>query len=121
MGRARYVPRRLLVIEPEPFATAEEAWLWYAQCQMARLAGGRLRADMATVPRPCDPDDIHREVMRLRRRGVLLVAHLRVLAEWGSRLTAGTLAAPGPEEQESLWREALDRLETSLKSKGIVA
>ena len=60
MGRARYVPRRLLVIEPEPFATAEEAWLWYAQCQMARLAGGRLRADMATVPRPCDPDDIHR-------------------------------------------------------------
>ena len=121
MARPRFMPRPLLVNATEPFTCAEEAWLWYAHCQMARLAGCRPRPDMAAIPRPCDPDDIHREVMRLFRSGRLSQGHLRVLAELATRLVGDGGAAPWSKGQDILWREALDKLETSLRNKGIVA
>lgn len=121
MARPRFMPRPLLTSTTEPFRCAEEAWLWYAHCQMARLAGCRPRADMADIPRPCDPDDIHREAMRLFRSGRLSQGHLRVLAELATRLVSDGGTTPWSEGQDSLWREALDKLEISLRNKGIVA
>lgn len=109
-----------------PFATSEEAWVWYAQCQRARDEGARVSAGRGLVPRPCHPDDIVREVRRLYGRRVLRPAHLRVLAGvlagdgaagdgWAAGGRAGGAAA------ERLWREALDHLDGPLRAKGIVA
>lgn len=121
MGRPRFHPRSLQATATEPFACAEEAWLWYAHCQMARLAGCRPRPDMGEVARPCDPDDIHRAAMTLFRRGVLAPGHLRVLAELGALLAGAQAAVSWPDSTDRIWREALDRLETPLRAKGIVA
>jgi hypothetical protein len=107
--------------EAEPFANAEEAWFWYAQCQMARNDGARFTAGLGAVSRPCEPDDIMREVSRLYRSRRLRRSHLGVLNRFGQRM-----APPDPNQLDSrtdagLWDEALDRLTTPLKQKGIVA
>ncbi|KAF0224110.1 MAG: hypothetical protein FD176_1508 [Rhodospirillaceae bacterium] len=121
MSRPRFMPRPLQGGATQPFSTAEEAWLWYAQCQLARLAGCRPRPDMGEVARPCDPDDIHREVMRLFRLNRLKTEHLRTLAELGTRLAGESAAISWSDSQDKLWGEALDCLEISLRIKGIVA
>lgn len=121
MARPRFMPRPLQGAATQPFGTAEEAWLWYAHCQLARLAGCRPRPDMGAIPRPCDPDDIHREVMRLFRLNRIQTEHLRTLAELGTRLAGENAAISWSDQQDKLWCEALDRLETSLRNKGIVA
>ena len=104
--------------EGEPFATPEDAWVWYSHCQQARDDGVRLREGMGDVARPCMPDDIAREVHRLYRRRILRSAHLRVLVRFGCDSGMG---AGDDENAGRLWREALDRLATPLKAKGIVA
>lgn len=104
--------------DEEPFATPEDAWLWYSHCQRARDDGARFREGMGAVARPCAPDDIAREVRRLVQRRVLGRAHLRVLALFGGE---GRVAVGDGGGAERLWREALDRLETPLRAKGIVA
>lgn len=121
MARPRFMPRHLTVAETEPFSSAEEAWIWYAHCQVARLAGCRPRADMAAIARPCDPDDIYRETMRLHRLGLLESRHLRVLAQIGTRIAAANTVQAPSRGEEIIWTEALGRLETSFRSKGIVA
>ena len=120
MARPRFMPRPLQGGATQPFSTAEEAWLWYAHCQLARLAGCRPRPDMGEVSRPCDPDDIHREVMRLFRLNRLQAEHLRTLAELGTRLAGENAAVTWSDSQDKLWCEALDLLEISLRIKGIV-
>lgn len=104
--------------EGEPFATPEDAWVWYSHCQQARDDGVRLREGMGVVARPCVPDDIAREVRRLYQRRILRSSHLRVLARFGRD---GGTAVGDDENAGRLWREALDRLATPLKTKGIVA
>lgn len=121
MSRQSFMPRQLQTIPTTPFDSAEEAWLWYAQCQLARLAGCRPRPDLAAIARPCDPDDIYRAAMGLARAGTLRPDHLRVLAEMGVRLTQADHTTPVAAPRATLWQEALDRLETVLKNKGIVA
>lgn len=102
----------------EPFATPEDAWIWYSQCQRARDEGARFREGIGAVSRPCAPDDIAREVRRLVRRRILGRAHLRALALFGGE-DGG--AGGDADVAGRLWREALDRLETPLRAKGIVA
>jgi len=120
MGRPHFQPRPLQSLQGEPFADAEEAWMWYSYCQLARLAGCRPRAGLAAVARPCDPDDIHRVAMVLARRGILLPPHVRVLAEIGALLAGSTSSVSLPMLQNRLWIEALSRLEPALRAKGIV-
>lgn len=103
-----------------PFASAEEAWFWFTRCQKARHDGARLRADFALEPRPCDPDDVYRMVVGLARARRLRGHHLRVLESYGLRESA-----PDPRADEELrdcrlWDEALDRLHTVFKAKGVV-
>ncbi|WP_009870163.1 hypothetical protein [Paramagnetospirillum magnetotacticum] len=104
--------------EGEPFATPEDAWIWYAHCQMARDEGARFQAGLGDIARPCVPDDIAREVRRLYRHRVLRGAHLRVLVRFGDE-AARTVGDDGGETR--LWREALDRLAVPLRAKGIIA
>jgi len=107
--------------EAVPFDTAEEAWLWYSSCQIARNEGVRVRADLGQVRRPCDPDDVYRAVIALYRRRRLADRHLAVLGRFGIRLAAPDPWAGDAPGEAALWAEALDRLATILKGKGIVA
>lgn len=120
MRRTRYVPRTVPLRPTAPFASAEEAWFWFARCQRLRREGGRLEADAATVARPCDPDDVCRAALGLRRVGVIRNRHLAVLARFG----LGERPPDGRRRDEAdaarLWDEALDRMTTVLRAKGIV-
>lgn len=102
------------------FASAEEAWLWYASCQLARLDGARFSAGAGQVARPCDPDDIFRAVDGLYRRRVIDGTHITVLGEFGRRQRPPDPWGGDPAGAAILWDEALDRLTTILKTKGIV-
>jgi hypothetical protein len=104
----------------EPFDTAEEAWFWFVRCQRVRAEGARLQGASGGIARPCDPDDIYRAALDLFRRGRLKASHLRTLAQHG-------LAERPPDPRcamefhaYQLWEEAIDRLTTSLKIKGII-
>ena len=121
MSMPRPQPRRLSLRETELFSTTEEAWFWYVQCQTARNDGVRFTAGLAVTERPCEPDDIIREVRRLYRRQALKRSHISVLERYGCRLSP-----PNPHGDDSpiearLWEEALDRLTTPLRKKGIVS
>lgn len=121
MGRERYVPRPLNRATGEPFATAEEAWLWFARCQIARLDGVRFTAGIGDVARPCDPDDIYRAMDGLFRRRAIGRDHLQVLGRFGLRLAAPDPFAGDTPAEAALWAEALDRLAATLRGKGIVS
>lgn len=102
------------------FATAEEAWFWGMQCFAARAEGARFRADQSALARPCEPDDLLVSVEALVRGGRLRAGHVRALFDFGRRL-----APPDPRCREQvhparLWDEALDRLTTPWRQKGIV-
>ena len=103
-----------------PFVSTEEAWFWFVQAQEARSSGARIVAGRGTVPRPCEPLDMMREIDRLYRQRKLIRDHLHVLVHYGKRLMA-----PDPERRlecraSSLWREALAFLDPVLREKGIV-
>jgi hypothetical protein len=103
-----------------PFVSTEEAWFWFVQAQEARSSGARIVAGRGTVPRPCEPLDMMREIDRLYRQRKLIRDHLHVLVHYGRRLMA-----PDPEHRlesraSSLWREALAFLDPVLRQKGIV-
>lgn len=121
MVRPKYTGRTPAPLDTEPFATAEEAWFWYARCQIARDDGVRFRAGLGEVTRPCEPDDIVREVQRLYRGRVLRRDHLGVLGRFGRRLSPPDPHGGDSRGAASLWDEALDRLTTPLRHKGIVA
>ncbi len=118
MAQKRTLTKTYDAREAEPFATSEDAWIWYSHCQRARNEGARFLAGLGDMARPCAPDDIAREVWRLYRRRVLRGSHLRVLAQFGSE--CGVTQGAGPET-DRLWREALDHLAAPLRAKGIVA
>lgn len=121
MRVAKFATRPFSERRSQPFATAEEAWLWFSRCQLARLEGVRFTADCGDVARPCDPDDIYRAVDRLHRQRRLSPGHVSVLGRFGCRLAAPDPYAGDTPGEASLWVEALDRLETLLRDKGIVA
>ncbi|MCW9040842.1 MAG: hypothetical protein OQJ76_10160 [Rhodospirillales bacterium] len=103
-----------------PFANAEEAWLWYVACQRARADGARVRANLSEKPRPCDPDDIYRAVMALRKAGRLGAHHIRVL---GAAIRRDRRPDPRVAEEAKaahLWEQAMAALGEVLAAKGIV-
>lgn len=121
MRVARFTPRPLSERAAEPFATAEEAWLWFSRCQLARIEGVRFTADSGEVARPCDPDDIFRVVEALRRQGVLMAGHIQVLGRFGCRLAPPDPWAGDTRSEAELWGQALERMAWPLRRKGIVA
>ncbi|CCG41976.1 hypothetical protein [Magnetospirillum molischianum] len=121
MARERYAGCVLSDQPTESFATAEDAWLWFIRCRLAREEGARFGAGRGDVARPCEPDDIAREVGRLYRGRILRPAHLKVLDIFGRRLTPPDPWSGDSPVDARLWDEALDRLSTPLKRKGIVS
>ncbi|MBI2235765.1 MAG: hypothetical protein HYU60_02210 [Magnetospirillum sp.] len=121
MPRIRHTARTLDTRTGEPFGSAEEAWFWYAQCQLARLDGARSVASAGATCRPCDPDDIYRAVDALYRRRRIDRTHVSILGRYGLRLCPPSPDGGGGRGEFTLWQEALDRLATILRHKGIVA
>lgn len=74
-----------------------------------------------TMARPCDPDDIYRAAVGLKRRRRIGGEHLSVLATFGLCGRLPDRRCRDEERPALLWDEALDRLTTVLKAKGIVA
>jgi hypothetical protein len=116
------LPRRpppAAVVSGAPFPSAEEAWFWFVRCQVVRRDGARFAAS-GSLHRPCDPDDVYVAIAALRRRRLLNGRHLETLGHFGLK---GKPPDPRCREEETaarLWDEALDRLTTALRDKGIV-
>ncbi len=103
-----------------PFLDAEEAWFWFSRCQNLRALGGCTQGDAPQFVRPCEPDDVYRIVRKLERKGLLHKRHIRVLGKFGSLETPPDPRSHEEEPLARLWEEALDRLTTPFKLKGII-
>lgn len=108
-------------VRPEPFRSAEEAWMWTMAALVARREGARFVANAGKAPRPCEPDDVVKCLDQLYRRRRIDLTHARILRIWGERQAAPNPAYPSEKCDWRLWREALERLEWPLRVKGIVA
>jgi hypothetical protein len=120
MDKQRFIRKPMLQKREILFFDAQEAWFWFMRSVRARREGARLSEDATNVTRPCEPDDLYRFVMELRRRHKLRDDHLRVLAQYGWRECPPDTRLREEKHALSLWSEALDRLTTVLKAKGIV-
>lgn len=103
-----------------PFQTSEEAWFWYVRSERSRREGGQPTRSFSMETRPCDPDDVYKSVMDLRRKNTLQDHHLRVLGKFGWRDSPPDPRLGAEEYSFILWDEALDRMDTVLMDKGIV-
>lgn len=120
MTKQRFIRKPMPYKRVIPFVDAEEAWFWFIRSERARIEGARLTEEASSDTRPCEPDDLYRMVMALRRRRLLRDDHLRVLAQYGWRECPPDPRVREEEHALTLWNEALDRLTTPLKAKGIV-
>lgn len=120
MPRTRFVPRRQPIMPEAPFADAETAWFWFMRCQKARWDGARFERGLAQEVRPCEPDDIYRCARRLVVEGKLQSRHFEVLARFGVLDRPPDSRRPDEVGAHRLWDEALDKLSTVLRRKGIV-
>lgn len=105
---------------PQPFRSAIAAWMWTMSMLAARREGAGTRYGMGGL-RPCDPDDVVRVLDRLYRQRRIDLDHARVLRAYGERQTPPDPTHPMQKNDARLWREAMERLETPLREKGIVA
>jgi hypothetical protein len=104
----------------QPFASAEDAWFWTMAALTARRDGARLGAGRGLVVRPCEPDDVVKCLDRLYRQRRIDLAHARILRIWGERHECPSPRIPAEAGDLRLWREAMERLDFPLRTKGIV-
>lgn len=103
----------------EPFACAEEAWLWTIAALNARRTGSG-RGGNAGTSRPCDPDDVIRCLDQLYRQRRIDLLHARILRIWGERGMAPSAHNASEACDARIWREAMDRLDAKLRARGLV-
>ena len=108
MPRTRFIPRPYYDTPTAPFVNAEEAWFWFMRCQRAREEGAE------------HPDDLYRAAVGLLRKRQITAEHLRVLAFFGVCERPPDPRCRDEERSARLWDEALDKLTTVLKKKGII-
>jgi len=120
-ARTNRLPGRTSQQEYQPFTTAEEAWFWTMQALIARREGARIVAGAGLTARPCEPDDVVKCLDRLYRQRRIDLQHARILRIWGERQQAPDARQPREAGDARLWREAMQRLESPLRVKGIIA
>jgi hypothetical protein len=124
IAAARRQPVTRLYADPgrpvQPFASAEEAWLWTMAALAARRDGARYTAGKGAVARPCDPDDVVKCLDGLYRQRRIDLAHARVMRQWGERQLPPNAAVFAERLDHRLWAEAMERLSWPLRQKGIV-
>lgn len=119
MVTVRSLPCSQASLATTAFTSAEEAWFWFVRCQQIRRDGARFDHS-SNLQRPCDPDDVYLAAMSLHRRGLLTVPHMTVLGRFGLRGHPPDARCRDEQRAARLWDEALDRLSTVLREKGIV-
>ncbi len=119
-SKDRYTPKKQNETETTMFHNAEEAWFWFILAQEARNEGARFTAGLSLTTRPCEPMDILKIIERLHRNRRLLMDHILVLRHYGKRQMAPDPRRVKEVRAFSLWKEALERIEPLLVSKGIV-
>ncbi len=104
----------------EPFASVEAAWFWTMAALSARAAGTG-RGGRSGTTRPCDPDDVLRALDQLYRLRRIDLLHARILRIWGERGMAPNPSSPREASDARIWREAMDRLDAKLRTRGLLA
>ncbi len=120
MRRQRYIPKSHGQQPATAFESAEEAWFWFVRCQQVRRDGARLDPELDSTSRPCDPDDVFCAADRLLRSGVIGSAHAKVLGSFGVLQRTPDPRCPEQARAARFWTEAMDRLSSPLRAKGIV-
>ena len=120
MLRQRYIPKTCSDRPVTAFESAEAAWFWFVRCQQVRREGARIESAAGTTARPCDPDDIYRAADRLLRSGASPPAHVRTLGHYGLLQKTPDPRCDEEANDAKFWEEAIDRLCTPLRNKGIV-
>lgn len=120
MPNPQYIPKSDGEIPVSAFDSAEEAWFWYVRCQQVRQEGARLGDGGGNFSRPCDPDDVYCAAISLSKRGLLSRAHLTTLGTFGLQGRPPDARCRDEAMASRLWDEALDRIGTVLRAKGII-
>ena len=106
-------------VAPEPFRSAEQAWLWTMAALIARHDGSSRPG--TGIPRPCEPDDVILCLDALYRRKRIMLEHARALRRWGERGIAPDTRVAAERTEARLWEEAMALLDWPLRVRGIVA
>ncbi|MBL8659848.1 MAG: hypothetical protein JNM75_08845 [Rhodospirillales bacterium] len=120
MRRHPYCPKSYPEYPATAFENAEEAWFWFIRCQQMRRDGAKLDGDLDTTARPCDPDDVYRAADRLVRNGTIRSAHIKVLVHYGHLQRTPDPRCAEQVKATQFWSEAIDRLSSPLRAKGII-
>ena len=120
MRRQRYFPKNHGQQPATAFESAEEAWFWFVRCQQVRRDGAKLDPELDSTSRPCDPDDVYCAADRLLRTGLIGSAHAKVLGYFGLLQQTPDSRCPEQAQAARFWTEAMDRLSSPLRAKGIV-
>lgn len=120
MLRQRYIPKTIPDQPVTAFESAEAAWFWFVRCHQVRRDGARIEAGAGATGRPCDPDDVYRAAARLLRSGAIGPAHVRTLGHYGLLQKTPDPRCEEEAHAAKFWSEAIDRLSTPLREKGIV-
>lgn len=110
-----YVPEQAI-----PFDNVEEAWFWFIAAQGAKNDGARFVAGSGMHMRPCEPVDILKVLDGLYRKRMLMREHFLVLRHYGRRMMPPDVRRVKEQRAYYLWREAMEKMEGAMQSKGIV-
>ncbi len=100
------------------FDCAEDAWFWY--CKYEKRTPYKSNNSNSVVIRPCVIDDIYLCVVKLYLAKKISERHIKTLVKYG-RMLCPPDARVKDEAMEALWwDDAMDKLETVLRKKGIV-
>lgn len=120
MSKRRYTFRSANAAPEEPFIDAEEAWFWASANTELMLAGARGHSYLKPTQRPCEAADVLNVFTNLMRGRKLAAQHAQVAARYGVAQRRPNGLAPSEAQAALLWEEAMDRLTTPLKAKGII-
>lgn len=113
------LPPRRSTVAPLPFPSTQSAWFWTMRMLSARRDGADARFGTGGL-RPCEPDDIVKQLDRLYRTRRVSLAHARVLRIYGERQIAPNEGLASERADAKLWREAMAALQGPLLTRGIV-
>lgn len=104
----------------EPFASADEAWIWAVQGMRSRLDGANVKPGMAQTIRPCEASDIFSAANRLWRSGRIRQRELQVMFLYGGHAAAPAMLGRAHRAAVPYWQRGMDALGQILEQKGII-
>lgn len=100
------------------FDCAEDAWFWY--CKYEKRTPYKSNNSNDVVIRPCVVDDIYLCVVKLYLAKKISERHIKTLVKYGRMLCPPDVRIKDEELEALWWDDAMDKLETVLRKKGIV-